>query len=119
MTYGTRYQTAKTKAKEDEDEDDEIRNLLRKSQDDLEEILPHARQEYMGRLGLQPIPWRREPEDEVFITKINLRRNKLQDEIPECSCLCHCGSDLALWRAKKRKVGITHARVLIPSIEEI
>ena len=50
MTYGTRYQTAKTKAKEDEDEGEEIRDLLRKSQDDLEEILPHAKQEYMGRL---------------------------------------------------------------------
>ena len=109
----------KPRLRKTKDEDDEIRNVLRKSQDNLEEILPHARQEYMGRLGLQPITWRREPEDKVFITKINMRRNKLQDEIPECSCLCHCGSDLALWRAKKRKVGITHARVLIPSIEEI
>ena len=119
MTYRTRYQAAKIKAREDKDEDEELRELLRRSQDDLEESLPHAKQEYMGRLELRPVTWRREPNDEVFVTKINLKRNKPQDEIPECICLCLCGSDLFLWKAKRRQMGITHARVLTPSVEQI
>ena len=92
---------------------------MRRTQDDLEENLPHAKQEYMGQLELRPVVSRKEPDDKVFITKINLRRNKAQDEIPECVCLCHCGSDLVLWKAKRRRMGTTHARVLIPSVEQI
>ena len=119
MTYRTRYQAAKIKARRNEDEDEELRELLRRSQVDLEESLPHAKQEYMGRLELRPVTWRREPDDEVFVTKINLKRNKPQDEIPEFICLCLCGSNLVLWKARRRQMGITHARVPTPSVEQI
>ena len=99
--------------------DEEGRELMKRTHDNLEENLPHAKQEYMGQLELRQVVSRKEPDDEVFITKINLRRNKALDDIPECVCLCHCGSDLVLWKAKRRQMGITHARVLIPSVEQI
>ena len=137
MTYRTRYR-AKNKARkktsnqtganvelypESAEEDTELpqeldeegRELLKRTQDDLEENLPHAKQEYMGQLELRPVVSRKEPDDEVFITKINLRRNKAQDKIPECVCLCHCGSDLVLWKAKRRRMGTTHATVRVTS----
>ena len=99
--------------------DEDRKELMKRTQDGLEENLPDAKQEYMGQLELRPVVSRKEPDNEVFITKINLRRNKAQDKIPECVCLCHCGLDLVLWKAKRRQMGTTHARVLIPKVEQI
>ena len=95
----------------------EGKESLKKTQDDLEENLPHAKHEYMDQLKLQPVIARREPDDKFFITKIHLMRNKGQDVIPRCTCLCYCGTDLALWKAKRRQMGITHAKVLLTNTE--
>ena len=99
--------------------DEEGRELMKRTYKDLEENLPHAKKEYMGHLEIHPVVSRKEPDDKVFITKINLRRDKAQNEIPECVCLCHSGSNLVIWKAKRRRMGTTHARVLVPDVEQI
>ena len=97
--------------------DGEGKKLLRKTQDDLEENLPHSKNEFMQQLQLQPRVVRREPDDEIFTTKIYLRRRNEQDVIPQCICPCYCGTDLALWKAKRRQLGITHAKVIVTNTE--
>ena len=93
--------------------DKEERNLLRKVQDDLEESLHQSKHDFMQYLQLAPTIKRKEPNDEFFTTKIYLRKRNQPEVFPRCTCVCWCGTGLALWRAKRRQIGKTHAKVRI------
>ena len=72
--------------------DQEAKKLLAKGvHDELKERLnPFGKAQFLGIFRLTPIETRREPNDEVYITKINLRKEGAPELLPICTCLCRC-----------------------------